>query len=65
LLIRLMTRDIVEKAPYIWLPTPYGYGAWWPWVKNYNGELRAGAERPGPIHARIWIDQALKKQMGY
>jgi peptide/nickel transport system substrate-binding protein len=65
LLIRLMTRDIVEKAPYIWLPTPYGYGAWWPWVKNYNGELRAGAERPGPIHARIWVDQAMKKKMGY
>ena len=65
LLVKLMTRDIVEKAPYIWLPTPYGYRAWWPWVKNYDGELRAGAERPGPIHARIWIDQALKKKMGY
>ena len=22
LLLKLMTRDIVEKAPYIWLPTP-------------------------------------------
>ena len=31
----------------------------------YGGELRAGADRPGPIHARVWIDQALKKQMGY
>lgn len=63
LLIKLMTRDIVEKAPYIWLPTPYGYGAWWPWVKNYDGETRAGAERPGPIHARMWIDQDLKKKI--
>jgi peptide/nickel transport system substrate-binding protein len=33
--------------------------------RNYNGELRAGAVRPGPIYARIWLDQALKKQMGY
>ncbi len=65
LLIKIMTRDIVEKAPYIWLPIPYVYTAWWPWVKNYGGELRAGAERPAPIHARIWIDQALKKKMGY
>ena len=65
LLVKLMTRDIVEKAPYIWLPTPYGYSAWWPWVKNYGGELRAGAERPGPIHARMWIDQAMKKKMGF
>lgn len=65
LLIKLMTRDIVEKAPYIWLPTPYTYTAWWPWVKNYGGELRAGAERPAPIHARMWIDQAMKKKMGF
>ena len=65
LLIKLLTRDIVEKAPYIWLPTPHVYGAWWPWVKNYDGELRAGAERPAPIHARMWVDQAMKKKMGY
>jgi len=62
---KLMTREILEKAPYLWLPTQYGYTAWWPWVKNYGGELRAGADRPGPIHARVWIDQALKKQLGY
>jgi peptide/nickel transport system substrate-binding protein len=65
LMIREMTREIVEKAPYIWLPTEYVYSAWWPWVKNYNGELRAGATRPGPIYARLWIDQELKKKIGY
>ena len=65
LLIKIMTRDIVEKAPYIWLPVPYVYTAWWPWVKNYGGELRAGSERPGPIHARMWIDQDMKKKMGH
>ncbi len=65
LMIRRMTREILEKAPYIWLPISYSYTAWWPWVKNYDGELRAGAERPGPIHARIWIDQAMKKKMGF
>jgi len=63
--IRLMTREIVDKAPYIWLPVPYVYTAWWPWVKNYGGELRAGAERPGPIHSRMWVDLELKKKMGY
>jgi peptide/nickel transport system substrate-binding protein len=64
-MIKELTREIVDKAPYIWLPTPYNYTAWWPWVKNYNGELRAGAVRPGPIYARIWVDQDLKKKMGY
>jgi peptide/nickel transport system substrate-binding protein len=64
-MVRDMTREILDKAPYLWLPTPYNYTAWWPWVKNYGGELRAGSVRPGPIYARIWVDQEMKKQMGY
>lgn len=63
--LRALTREIVAQAPYIWLPTQYVYTAWWPWVKNYGGELRAGAVRPGPIYARVWIDQEMKKKMGF
>ncbi len=63
--LRALTREVLEDAPYIWLPTPYQYTAWWPWVKNYEGELRAGAVRPGPIYARLWIDQEMKKKMGF
>jgi len=63
--LRAMNREILEAAPHIWLPTAHHYIAWWPWVKNYGGELRAGAERPGPIHARVWVDQKLKKQLGF
>jgi peptide/nickel transport system substrate-binding protein len=43
----------------------YFYTAWWPWVKNYHGEIRVGAHRAAPILARVWIDQELKKKMGY
>ena len=64
-MIREMTIEMLDKAPYVWLPTPYYYSAWWPWVQNYNGELRAGAVRPGPIYARIWIDREMKKKMGF
>ncbi|NWG46458.1 MAG: ABC transporter substrate-binding protein [Alphaproteobacteria bacterium] len=64
-LVREMTIEVMAAAPHIWLPSPYAYTAWWPWVKNYNGEMRAGAVRPGPIYARIWIDQELKRQMGF
>ncbi|MFY9317831.1 MAG: ABC transporter substrate-binding protein [Burkholderiales bacterium] len=64
-MIREMTVEILDKAPYIWLPTPYYFTAWWPWVQNYDGELRAGAVRPGPIYARIWIDREMKKKMGF
>ena len=64
-MLKAMNREILEKAPHIWLPTAHLYTAWWPWVKNYNGELRAGGDRPGPIHARIWVDQAMKKKLGF
>ena len=64
-MIKDLTREVLDKAPYVWLPTPYVFTAWWPWVKNYGGELRAGANRPGPIYARIWIDQQMKKKMGF
>ncbi len=60
-MLREMTVETLDKAPYVWLATPYVFTAWWPWVQNYNGELRAGAVRPGPIYARIWIDQEMKK----
>ena len=64
-MVKELTREILDKAPYVWLPTPYIYTAWWPWVKGYNGELRAGAVRPGPIYARMWVDQEMKKKMGF
>ena len=62
---REMTVEILDEAPYVWLPTGYVYTAWWPWVRNYGGELRAGAVRPGPIYARIWIDQQMKRELGF
>lgn len=65
-MLREMNRYIIEDAvPQVWLPTESYYRAWWPWVKNYGGELRVGAMRPGPIYARAWVDQKLKKEMGY
>ena len=64
-MLKEMTREAVAKAPFIWLPTRHAYTAWWPWVKNYGGELRGGGGRPAPVYARVWIDQAMKKRMGY
>ena len=64
-IIKQITKEMLDEAPYIWLPVPYIYTAWWPWVKNYGGELRAGAVRPGPIYARLWIDEEMKREMGF
>ena len=65
MLARQLTRQLLRDAPYIWLPSQYIYTAWWPWVRNYAGELRAGAVRPAPIYAQLWIDQQMKQAMGF
>ncbi len=56
---------ISEQVPCIILPTAYFYTAWWPWVKNYYGEIRTGAHQSAPIISRIWVDEEMKKKMGY
>ncbi|MBI4768628.1 MAG: hypothetical protein HY787_29250 [Deltaproteobacteria bacterium] len=55
----------LDQAPAIILPAPYTYAVWWPWVKNYYGETSIRASQSDSILARIWIDQELKKKMGY
>ena len=36
-----------------------------PWVAGFNGELLMGRQDPGPVFARLWIDQELKEAMGH
>lgn len=38
---------------------------WWPWVKNYYGESDAGCYNMAQMFGTAWIDQNLKKEMGY
>jgi len=64
-ILQEMTTYVLDQAPAIWLPASYVHTAWWPWVKNYDGELFVGAGRSAPFYARIWIDQDMKKKMGF
>lgn len=41
------------------------YDFWWPWVKNYDGEVCVGYINVDAFPRWIWIDQALKKTMGH
>jgi len=54
---------VCDDVPYI----PYGmesyFTFWWPWVKNYWGELGVSFVT-APLDM-IWIDQKMKKEMGY
>jgi peptide/nickel transport system substrate-binding protein len=54
-----------ERVPAIEVnPTMRGH-FWWPWIKNYYGESNV-AEKVFHIPlAHAWIDQDMKKEMGY
>ena len=58
---------VLDKAFYIPRVIAPTYNFWWPWIKNYSGEIQLGE---GLRHQNnwvkfIWIDQDLKKKMGY
>ncbi len=55
----------MDHACRMVLPAPYSLCYWWPWVKNYYGETTVGFLDQAPILSRVWIDQNLKKAMGY
>jgi peptide/nickel transport system substrate-binding protein len=38
---------------------------WWPWVKNYYGEISIEDGTIGGLVPYMWIDQNLKKSMGF
>jgi peptide/nickel transport system substrate-binding protein len=58
------TPYILEQAWYLFLPVPYTYTVWQPWVQNYNGENSIGAGHFGNYPRYIWIDRELKKTLG-
>ena len=62
------TRELCKYIiPQAWIiPTPRypTYTLWWPWLKNYSGENSIGwLAWIWPWY--IWVDEDLKKEMGY
>ena len=55
----------VGQAPYVPTPAANTRVYWWPWVRNYYGEVAVGAGSYAAIHARIWIDEELKNELGH
>ena len=56
---------LISEAPRIQLPAEEVYTYWWPWVKNYFGEYEMGYLNITPALERLWIDQAMKKDLGF
>jgi len=53
--------EVMVVPLYMW---PRGH-YWWPWVKNYHGELSIADGYMDSVWTYIWIDQAMKAEMGY
>ncbi|MFC2057162.1 ABC transporter substrate-binding protein [Chloroflexota bacterium] len=50
----------------VWaIPTvaPYFYDMWWPWLKNYSGEIHLGYH--SVFFNWVWLDEEMKESMGY
>ena len=63
--LRDLTPFLLEQSIAIWLPIPYSYLCWQPWLKNYYGATSLGAMLPHHHTYYNWIDTDLKKEMGY
>jgi peptide/nickel transport system substrate-binding protein len=58
-----LLKYVLDQAWVIPMPLSYSYVVWWPWVKNYHGELAVSwAGGPGAA-GFVWIDQDMKATM--
>jgi peptide/nickel transport system substrate-binding protein len=54
---------VIEQCWVIAKPNSYAYVIWWPWRKNWNGELNLGFYNYPNYLKYTWTDQTLKRQM--
>ncbi|MFC1897450.1 ABC transporter substrate-binding protein [Chloroflexota bacterium] len=53
-----------SQVYYIEFPQPHEFVFWWPWIKNYNGELNLDQRDNNVSWAKYaWIDQDLRESM--
>ena len=64
-IMRDISPHILENAPYVFLPISHAFTMWWPWLQNFRGEQDIGYCAQASQWTFIWIDEALKKHMGY
>ncbi|OGN88966.1 MAG: hypothetical protein A2158_06415 [Chloroflexi bacterium RBG_13_46_14] len=63
---RELTKYLLDQAYALQAPHFPNYNMWWPWLKNYSGEVSVGYMRGECNWVQyIWVDQDLKKEMGY
>jgi peptide/nickel transport system substrate-binding protein len=58
--VKEVTSFVIESSFGIWLPIPYTYQLWQPWLKNYYGAVNLGAYLPYHHAYYNWIDVDLR-----
>ena len=64
-LYRELLPSVIDQAYMIPSPTPARYTLWWPWLKNYGGEIQLSFASGATPFRFVWLDLDLKKKMGY
>ncbi|MEE8412941.1 MAG: ABC transporter substrate-binding protein, partial [Dehalococcoidales bacterium] len=62
---REMLKHVLDQAYTIPGVTGISSHFWWPWIKNYSGEYSVGFAFLNNWVKWVWVDQDLKKEMGY
>ncbi len=63
--MKAVTRRWTEQHYQVSLLPHANFQVWHPYIGGFDGEILLGLMREGPVYARIWIDQDLKKEMGF
>ncbi|MEK7353901.1 MAG: ABC transporter substrate-binding protein [Chloroflexota bacterium] len=64
-MMRELTKYVLDQAYAIPGVKANTYRFWWPWIKNYSGEGSVGYFNTWNWTQWVWLDQVLKKSMGY
>ena len=56
---------LIQQHWYTWGPIAPNFNFSQPWVQGFNGDFYSGVWQKNQVFARLWIDQALKAEMGF
>jgi peptide/nickel transport system substrate-binding protein len=64
-LLKEINNIVIADLAHICLPSPNQFIYAWPWVRNFEGETTTKYRSGFNSMTIIWIDQIMKKEMGY
>lgn len=56
---------LIQQHWYTWGPLAPAFNFSQPWVQGFNGDFYMGVWQKNQVFARLWIDQAMKAEMGF